>query len=62
MYELSDFLEKLNIQNCVNSMGNCVHYMYGWSGLAKKLNIQNSVNSTGNCLHKCVDGLDLQKN
>jgi len=26
MYEMSDFVEKLNIQNLVNSMGNCVHY------------------------------------
>ena len=25
MYGLSRFVEKLNIQNCVNSMRNCVH-------------------------------------
>ena len=62
MYRMSGFIEKLNIQNCVNSMGNCVHYMYGWSRFEEKLNIQNSINSTGNCVNKCTDGLDLQKN
>ena len=59
MYRMSGFVEKLNIQNCVNSMVNCVHYLYGSSGFVEKLNIQNSVNSTGNCVHKCTDGLDL---
>ena len=62
MYRLSRFIEKLNVQNCVNLMGNCVHYMCGWSRLAAKLNIQNNVNSTGNCVHKFMDGLYLQKN
>ena len=28
MYGLSGFVEKLTIQNCVNSTKNCVHYMY----------------------------------
>ena len=37
--EFSGFANKLNIQNCVNSMGICVHYMYGLSGFAEKLNI-----------------------
>ena len=41
--ELSGFAEKLNIQNCVNSMRICVHYMYRLFGFAEKLNIQNSV-------------------
>ena len=54
--------EKLNTQKFVNLKGNCVHYMYGWSGFAKKLNIRNSINSTRNCVHKCTNGLDLQKN
>ena len=61
MYRISRLAEKLKIQNCINSTGNCVHYMYGWSGFAEKLNIQNSANSTGNCVYKCMDGLDLQK-
>ena len=61
MYGISRLVEKLKIQNCINSTGNCVHYMYGWSGFAEKLNIQNSANSTGNCVYKCMDGLDLQK-
>ena len=26
MYEMSGFVEKLNIQNFLKSMGNCVHY------------------------------------
>ena len=43
--------KKLNVQNSVNSMRNCVHYMYIMSGFAKKLNIQNCINLTGNCVH-----------
>ena len=27
MYEMSGFAEKLNIQNCENSTGNCLHYI-----------------------------------
>ena len=27
MYGKSGFAEKLNIQNCENSLGNCVHYI-----------------------------------
>ena len=46
-----DLQKKLNIQNCVNSTGNCVHYMYGLSGYVEKLNTQNCINSTRNCLH-----------
>ena len=41
MYEMAGLAEKLKIQNCINSMGNCEHYMYGLFGFAKKLNIQN---------------------
>ena len=37
MYGMSGFAENLNIQNCENSTGNCVHYMYGMSGFAKKI-------------------------
>ena len=44
MYELSRFEEKLNIQNCVNSMGNRVHYTYRMFGFAEKLNFQNCLN------------------
>ena len=51
MDRLSGFEEKLNIQNCVNSTKNCVHYMYGMPKFAKRLNFQNCVNSTGNCVH-----------
>jgi len=51
MHGLSGFVEELNIQNCIYSTGNCVHYKYELSGFAKKLNIQNYVNSTGNCFH-----------
>ena len=50
MYELCRFVEKLNIQNCINSTGNCVHHMYGLSGFAEKLNIQNCVDPMGNCV------------
>ena len=27
MYEMSGFVDNLNIQNCENSTGNCVHYI-----------------------------------
>ena len=57
------FAEKLTPQNCGNSTGNYILYMYGMSRFAEKLNIPNSKNSTGNCTHylgtRC---LDLQKN
>ena len=43
-YGMSGFMEKLNIQNMINSTGNCVHYMYGLSGFAEKLNIQSNIN------------------
>ena len=45
------FAEKLNIRNYLNSMGNCVHYLYRMSSFAEKMNIQNFVNSAGNCVH-----------
>ena len=51
MYEMSGFAEKLNIQNFVNSTGNCVNYIYGLSGFAETLKIQNCVNSTGYFVH-----------
>jgi len=60
---MSGFADKLNIQNCVNSMGKFVHYLYGTSGFAEKLNIQNFVNSTRNCVHYVrTERLDLQRN
>ena len=57
MYRMSRLAEKLNIQNWVNSMGNCVYYIYGISGFAEKLNstdtlnAQNCVNPTANCAY-----------
>ena len=51
MYGLFGIVEKLNIQNCVNWTGNCVHYMNEMPGFAEKLKIQNCVNSTRNCVH-----------
>ena len=51
MYGMSGFSEKMNIQNCLNTMKNCVQYMHGMTGFAEKLNIQNCVNSMGNCAH-----------
>ena len=59
---MSGFELKLNIQNCVNLTGNCVHYMYGMSSFAEKLNIQNFVNSVGNYVHYiCTECLYLQR-
>ena len=57
MYGLLAFAERLNIQNYINSTGNCVHYMYGISGFIKKLNsggtlnAQNCINPMRNCVH-----------
>ena len=57
MYGFSGFLDNLNIQNCVNSMGNGVLFMYGFCGFALNfncmdmLNVQNWVISFGNCKH-----------
>ena len=35
MYRLFEFVEKLNIKNCVKSTVNCVHYMNGLSGFVE---------------------------
>ena len=59
MYEMSGVAEKSNIQNSVNSTGNCVHYMYGMFVFVEKLNVQSNKNSTENCLHYiCMQCLD----
>ena len=63
MYGMSGFAEKLNIQNCENWTGNCVHYMHGISGLVEKLNIPQCIYSMGNGVHYIrTECLDLQKN
>ena len=52
MYRMSRFAEKLNILNCINLKGNCVHYYtYGLFRFAEKFNIQNYVNLMENCVH-----------
>ena len=54
------FAEKLNIQNCENSTGNCVYYMYRMFGLTEKINSQNCVYSMENCVHYiCMECIDL---
>ena len=50
MYGMLGLAEQLHILICINSTGNCVHYMYGMSGFAEKFNVQNCGNSTGNSL------------
>ena len=59
MYGMFELDKKSNVQNCVNSEANSVHYMYRTSGCVEKLNIQNSKNSIGNCVRnvsaKCLD-------
>ena len=47
---MSGFVEKLNIQNFVNSARNCVRYMYAISGVAEELIIQNCVYVMANCV------------
>ena len=49
LYKTFGYVEKLNVQNCVNSTENCVQYMYGMSGFAEKLNVQICENSMRNC-------------
>ena len=51
MYRWFGFAKKLNILNCINLKGNCVHYTYGLFRFAEKFNIQNYVNLTENCVH-----------
>ena len=56
---MGGFAEKLNVQNCGNSAGNSLHFMYGMSGFVEKLNILDTENSTGNCVHYlCMACLD----
>ena len=58
MYELLEFAENLNFQNCMNSIGNCVHQMYRLSRFVENLNstdmmnVQNCVNLTKNWVHQ----------
>ena len=61
-YETSGFAEKLNVQNCGNSMGNSVHYMYVMSGFAEKFNVLNSINSTENYLHYTYGMFGFEEN
>ena len=52
-----DLQKKLNIQNCINSKGNCVHWMFKFSAFAENYNLtnmlneKNCINSTRNCVH-----------
>ena len=63
MYGMSELAKKSNVQNCVNSKGNCVHLMYEMSGFAKKLDIHNFENSAWDCVNYiCTECLDLQRN
>ena len=39
IYGMSGLAKKSNLQNCVNSTGNCVQYMYGVSRCVGNLNI-----------------------
>ena len=48
---MSGFAKKLNVQNCINSTENCVHYTYEMSGFEEKLNVQSCGNSIKNCVH-----------
>ena len=57
MHGFSAFAERLHIQDCVNSTGNCVHYMYGFSGFIEKMNFADTLNAQ-NCVNRT--GLDMQ--
>ena len=45
------FAEKLNIQNCENSSGYCVHYICTKCLDFQEINIQSCGNSAENCEH-----------
>ena len=51
-----NFVDTLNVQNCVNSTGNCVHLMYGLSGSTENLNSVNTMNEQNwiNSMESCV--------
>ena len=58
MFGLSGSPCNLYIQNYINLMGNCVHYMHGFFGFVENqksvdtLNEQNCKNPTGNCVYQ----------
>ena len=54
MYGLSAFVEWLNIQNWVNSMGNYVYYIYRIFGFTEKLNSADTLNAQ-NCVNPMVN-------
>jgi len=56
------FAERLNIQNRVNSVENCVCYMYTISGVAEELIIQNCVYVMEIVHIICTKYHNLQKN
>ena len=64
MYGLSGFAKSLNIQNCINSTGNCVHYMYEFSGFCRKSEFCGYVECTKLCTCNgklCMDCLICRK-
>ena len=44
MYKLSEFVGNLNIQSCINFMGNCVHRVYKLTRFAENLNSTDTLN------------------
>ena len=58
MHGLSSVAERLNTQNCINSTGNCVRYMYGFYGFTEKMNSADTLNAQ-NCINPT--GLDMQE-
>ena len=62
MYVMSGFAKKLNVQNCINSTENCVHYTYEMSGFEEKL-MSRAVEIQSKIVYIIrVECLDLQKN
>ena len=59
---MSEFVEKLNVQNYRNSTGNYVQYSYGMSGFAEKLNVQTAEIQREIVYSIHIECLDLQKN
>ena len=62
MHVMSRFAKKLNIQNCINSTKNCVHYTYEMSRFEEKLIVQSCANSMEIVYIIRTKCLQLQKN
>ena len=62
MYEMSGVAEKSNIQNSVNSTGNCVRYISTECQISKKIECPKLLKFYWKIYIICTKSLELQKN